>query len=294
MKCLFVYNPNSGKGKFKKKQDFIVKKLSQKFSVVDVMQTERVGHAKEIAQSACGKYDVLVCAGGDGTLSEVVSGIAEKENSPMIGYLPAGTVNDVAHSLGIPRALDKALDRIINGKPFAHDIFKAGEHYGIYVCCAGLFTETSYHTNQKDKKRFGKVAYVFHGAKKMFTTKSIPIKLTFEGGEIETSCAMLLISNSRYVASFPVNKKASLQDGLVDIVLVKEKKEIVSLSGIAKVLSIFLRGIGRKAGKDFIKLKLSSFDLETSPDVVINIDGEKAFEGSFYFEVIKEGVQIII
>ena len=256
MKCLFVYNPNSGKGKFKKKQDFIVKKLSQKFSVVDVMQTERVGHAKEIAQSACGKYDVLVCAGGDGTLSEVVSGIAEKENRPMIGYLPAGTVNDVAHSLAIPKKLDKALDHIINGKPFAHDIFKAGDHYGIYVCCAGLFTETSYATGQSSKRKLGKL-YVYLFARKMFTTKSIPIKLTFEGGEIETSCAMLLIANSRCVASFPVNKKASLQDGLVDIVLVKEKKEIVSPSGIAKVLSMFLRGIGRKAGKDFIKLKLS-------------------------------------
>lgn len=294
MKCLFVYNPNSGKGKFKKKQDFIVKKLSQKFSVVDVMQTERVGHAKEIAQSACGKYDVLVCAGGDGTLSEVVSGIAEKENSPMIGYLPAGTVNDVAHSLGIPRALDKALDRIINGKPFAHDIFKAGDHYGIYVCCAGLFTETSYHTNQKDKKRFGKVAYVFHGAKKMFTTKSIPIKLCYEGGEIEEKSAFLLISNSRYTASFPINRQADLQDGLVDVVLIKERKEKVSLSGIGKVLSLFLFGLAKRSKKGVTRLQLSSFDIQTSENSAINIDGEYAFNGSFHFEVIKGGVKILL
>ena len=294
MKCLFVYNPKSGKGKFKKKEEYIVKKLSQKFSTVDVIQTERAGHAKEIAEKACGKYDVLVCAGGDGTLSEVVGGVAEKEKAPLLGYIPAGTVNDVARSLSIPKKLDKALDHIINGKPFTHDIFKAGKCYGIYVCCAGLFTETSYATGQSNKRRLGKIAYVLHGARKMFTTKAMPIKLCYEGGEIEEKSAFLLISNSRYTASFPINRRADLKDGLVDVVLIKERKEKVSLSGIGKVLSLFLFGLAKRSKKGVTRLQLSSFDIQTSENSAINIDGEYAFNGSFHFEVIKGGVKILL
>ena len=294
MKCLMIYNPKSGKGKLVGQEKTIVQKLKSKFSIVDVQRTEYAGHAIELAQNSCGKYDVLVCAGGDGTLSEVVNGVEEKEKAPIIGYIPVGTVNDFAHSVGIPNNINKAVDKIINGVPFSHDIFKVNNKYGIYVCCAGLFTETSYNTNQKNKKKLGKVAYVFHGMKKMFSTKSLKVKFSSEEMIYEGKLAMMLMANSRYVASFPINKKACLNDGLVDVVLIKEKKNKVSLSGVNKVLSMFLFGINRKPNNKVLRLKLKSFDIETDDNTTINIDGEKGESGSFHFEVIKEGVKIFI
>ena len=128
----------------------------------------------------------------------------------------------------------------------------------------------------------------------MFTTKAMPIKLCYEGGEIEEKSAFLLISNSRYTASFPINRQADLQDGLVDIVLIKERKEKVSLSGIGKVLSLFLFGLAKRSKKGVTRLQLSSFDIQTSESSAINIDGEYAFNGSFHFEVIKGGVNILL
>lgn len=290
MRCAFIYNPNSGKIRQEKYKDYIVKRLQTKFEVVDVFPTQKPKHAVSLAKQACGKYDTLVVMGGDGTLSEVINGIAEEKNKPVIGYIPHGTVNDVGHSLSLPCNVKKCIEIILKGKTISHDIFKANNSYGIYVCCAGLFTETSYSTRQKDKKRIGKLAYFFHGCKKLLKTDSVDLKLKFEGGEIEGRFAFVLVLNSRSVAGFRINGKAKLSDGKMDILLVKDKKTKVSLKGIFKVFSLFVCGLKRQG----IRLKLDKFRLETKESEIINIDGENAFKGSFDFEVIKEAIEIIV
>jgi len=100
MRCLFAYNPVSGKGKIKKKLGYIVKKLSQKFETVKLYQTKGPGELSKIAREACGNFDVFIFSGGDGTIHEVICGLAEQENKPLLGYIPTGTVNDVARSMG--------------------------------------------------------------------------------------------------------------------------------------------------------------------------------------------------
>lgn len=294
MKCLFVYNPRSGKCKQSKYQDYIVSKLKTKYDTVDVCPTEYRGHAEKLARNSCGCYDLLVVAGGDGTLNEIVNGIAEQQQQPLVGYIPQGTVNDVGHSLRIPRRIKKAVSIILNGKPFAHDIFKANDRYGIYVCCAGLFTETSYATDQNVKKAVGKAAYFFHGLKKVFSTECVQMDFVFDGGHIEGCFAFLLVLNSRNVGSFGINRKAKLDDGLVDVVLVKDRKEKVSLSGIARVFSIFTLGFKHRLDKNIITLRLDQFHATVRSDTVINLDGEKSSEGSFTFTVIPKGVQILV
>ena len=291
MRCAFIYNPHSGKCKQEKTKDYIVSRLKTKYDEVDVFPTQYAGHAIELARNSCGKYTLLVVAGGDGTLNEIVNGLAEQEGRPVVGYIPLGTVNDVGHSLHLSKNLKKAMDTILNGKAYKHDIFKVNDRYGIYVCCAGLFTETSYATGQKSKKKMGKVAYALHGAKKLFTTPSLDLKLTFDGGSIETKAAFLLILNSRNVASFGINKKAKLNDGLVDIMIIKEKRKKVSLRVAMHVLEMFLVGLTKC--KHATRLRLNNFKVELG-DSVVNIDGEKAGVGNFDFKVIQEGIEIII
>lgn len=290
MKCAFIYNPNSGKVKQEKYKDYIVNKLLSKYEVVDVFPSQKPRHATKLAKEACGRYDTLVVMGGDGTLSEVINGIAEEENKPVIGYIPHGTVNDVGHSLKLPRNVKKCIDVILKGKTLSHDIFKANDKYGIYVCCAGLFTETSYSTRQKDKKRIGKLAYFFHGCKKLLKTNSVDLKISFDGGEIEGRFAFVLVLNSRSVAGFKINGKAKLNDGKMDILLVKDKGKKVSMKGIFKVFSLFVCGLQRQG----IRLRLDRFTVETRDDEVINIDGENAFTGGFDFQVLKNGIEIIV
>lgn len=292
MKCAFIYNPHSGKCKQAKTADYIVERLKTKYDEVDVFPTEYAGHAPILARNTCGKYPLLVVAGGDGTLNEVVNGIAEEPDKPRLGYIPLGTVNDVGHSLKLSKNLKKAMDNILNGRVFKHDIFKVNERYGVYVCCAGIFTETSYATKQKSKKKMGKVAYALHAVKKMFTTPSFNIKLTFDGGEVATRAAFMMILNSRNVASFGVNRKAKLDDGLVDVMIIKEKRKRVSLRSLLHLEELFLFGLSKcKRG---VRLRLSNFRVELDEDTIVNVDGERAGQGSFDLKVIKQGLDIIV
>ena len=288
-----MYNPYSGKGKIAKNEKYIMEKLSEKFEV-NLIRSEYAGHMGDVIRQQGENYDVIVGAGGDGSLNEIVDAVMSLTKRPRIGYIPAGTVNDVAHSLYIPRKIKKAVDNIINGKPFSHDVMKVNEKYGIYVCCSGLFTESSYSTDQKKKKKMGKIAYALHGIKKVFSTPSVKLKLSYEGGEIEGQYAIMLIINSRYVSGMRMNKNAVLNDGIVDVMLVESKKEIVNLAAVARVLKLFVRGVKHNSKKKVHHFSLDKFRIDTTDSTVINLDGEKIGAGSFNCQVVKAAVEIIV
>lgn len=292
-KCLFVYNPISGKGKVAKKEDYILNKLKEKFEV-ELVRSQYAGHMGEVIRERGSDFDVIVGAGGDGSLNEIVDAVMSLEKRPRIGYIPAGTVNDVAHSLYIPRKIEKAVDNILNGEPFSHDVMKVNDKYGIYVCCSGLFTESSYSTDQAKKKKMGKLAYALHGIKKVFSTPAVKLKLSYEGGEIEGKYAIMLIINSRYVSGMKMNKTAVLNDGVVDVLLVESKNEIVNLGAVERVLMLFARGVSHNLKKGVHHLVLDKFKIQTAESTVINLDGEKIGAGSFECQVIRQGVNIIV
>jgi len=292
-KCLFIYNPHSGKGKIVKNEEYIKNKLSQKFDV-EVVRSQYAGNIGDTIFSRGNDFDIVVVAGGDGTLNETINAVARLNKRIKIGYIPTGTVNDVAHSLYIPRSIKKSVKNILEGQPFSHDILRVNDKFGIYVCCSGLFTSSSYDTQQDKKKKMGKVAYFLNGAKKVFSTPSVKLKLIYQGGIIEGNYAIMLIINSRYTGGMRVNKKAILNDGVVDIVLAESKKEVVNFCSILRVAFMFLRGIKEKSSKKIKHLKLDKFTIETSENTIINLDGEKIGKGSFDCQVIKEGVDIIV
>lgn len=109
MKCLFLYNPQSGKGKINKYVKFAEKELKEKFEAVDVACSEGPKDMEKKAKEACGKYDYLVFSGGDGSFNEVINGICREDKKPVLGYIPTGTVNDISRSCGIPRRVRRAI-----------------------------------------------------------------------------------------------------------------------------------------------------------------------------------------
>ena len=244
-KCLFVYNPFSGKGKIKRNENKIRKMLEKKYEV-DIIPSKYQGHIYEIVTTVGKNYDLIITSGGDGTLNETVNALCHLDKKIPLGYIPAGTVNDVAHSLCIPRSIKGAVKNILNGQIFSHDVLKINNNYGIYVCCTGIFTETSYATAQNAKKKIGKSAYVFHGLKKVFSTPAVKLKITSQTEEIEGKYAIMLILNSRYVGGFRVNKNANLSDGKVDILLIESDNDMVKLSAINKLAIFFIKGFGKK------------------------------------------------
>jgi len=294
MNCLFIYNPLSGNGKIENSKNYIVDRLKEKFAIVDIKKTEFSGHAYGIVQQSCDKYDYMIVGGGDGTLNEVVNALANNSKRPILGYIPCGTVNDFAKTLKIPKNIDKALKIILNGKVSSYDIFQSNDKFGIYVCCSGVFTSSSYETKQIIKKRFGKIAYFFNGIKSLFTSKPFYLKARYEEKQFEGYFALMLLVNSRSVAGFSINKDAKLYDGKIDCLFLKcPNKKRLTFMTILRVFKVFLFGIKNvKKNKNFIYINLDKIEIECNNNV--NIDGEFAFNGNFNLSVKKEWLNIII
>ena len=268
MKCVFIYNPTSGKQKSSKIVHYVVQRLQEKYEVVQCRPTQKRGDAGEFAREACG----------------------------MIGYIPTGTTNDLAHSLGIPKKVKKALDIILAGKNINHDIFRVNNRYGIYVCAFGIFTGSSYQASQKDKKHFGRLAYFKYGAKEMFGSKPFPLTLEYNNTSLSGNFVLGIVANSKYVAGYKIDKMARCDDGFVNVILIKTtQKKWISLSSIFRVFRLFLFGMKTlNRNKKCIVTKLDKFRVSLPQDITINLDGEAGLMGSFDFEVLPNHVEIYV
>ncbi len=295
MTNIFIYNPVSGKGKLSAYKKYIIDSLEAKYGKIEWITTTHKGHACQIAKEYGEKCEYIFCSGGDGTLNEVVNGISQNEKKPIIGYIPSGTCNDVAKSLKISKNVKKAVKTLTSGVPFEHDTFKVNNRYGIYVCCAGLFSKASYKTKHQEKKLFGKIAYLFDGVKEIFTSKPLPITLITDTEEIKENCALLLILNSKSIAGFKLNKQAKLDDGVVELMLFKTAQKRIKHIDILRIINTFLFGINHsKNQKQVVYRVLDHFTLKTTEETPINLDGEKCTNGTFTFEVINKGVKILV
>ena len=296
MKCVYIYNPTSGKEKSVKIKDYVVKRLAEKYETIICRPTQKRGDAGEFAREACGVFDCIVISGGDGTMNEVINAIALMETRPTIGYIPTGTTNDLAHSLRIPKNVKKAVDIILAGKNINHDIFRVNDRFGIYVCAFGIFTGSSYQTSQKEKKQLGRLAYFKYGAKELFGSKPFPLTIEYENAKLSGNFVLGILANSRYVAGYNIDRMARCDDGFINVVLVKtSQKKWVSLTSLFRIFRLFVFGMRTlNKNKKCITLKLNKFKVQLPDDITINLDGEEGLKGSFDFEVLPNHVEIYV
>ena len=244
-KLLFIYNPNSGKGNIRKEISFILESFSVKGYEIRVFPTAKSGDAADMAKNEAYNYDLLVCAGGDGTFNEVARGLMEAKkngkNVPAIGYIPVGTVNDFATSLDIPKEIAVAVYVILNGINKAVDIgsFETGDKdelysYFTYVAAFGAFTEVAYETSQDVKNVIGKAAYFLQGVKSFPTIRPYNLKILYDGNEIEDDFIFGMIANSKSVGGFMgiTGPEVYLDDGEFDAIFIKNPKTPMDLQNI--------------------------------------------------------------
>ena len=291
MKCLLIYNQKCGRQDIVKKLDYIVSTLKTKYEVVDKKASFFDGETRDIARDACGKYDTIVVAGGDGTLHEVTCGIASQEHRPNIGILPAGTINDVSKSLKIPRNLKKCLNIILRGNTVSHDLFRINDEFGIYATAMGLLTDISYKVKSKPKKRFGKFAYYFSIPKFLFGENSFNAEIKVNGETLKEKCSLIMALNSRSVAGRKVDRKNDVGDGIVNLVIFPCKTEKIKLREIIKIVMFFGFGM-RKNTKNYKIIQTSGFELKVELPKNLTVDGEKITNDTYMFDVISPGVDI--
>lgn len=224
-RLLLVVNPRAGKetvqGQFLSLVDHFVKSGYE----VTVRTTQRGGELPEIIRTNADDYDLLVACGGDGTLNEAVTGILRYSPDSLFGYIPAGTVNDFAFSLRLPRSnLLEAAHIITKGKVFNCDIGTFDRRFFTYIAAFGAFTDISYSTPQEFKNLLGKAAYFLQGVSRLASMKSYHIRLETENENIEGDYIFGMISNTMSVAGISLTKKldVSLNDGQLEILLVKK------------------------------------------------------------------------
>ncbi len=297
VKCVFIYNPVSGKGKVVKKLPYIEKILKQKYSEVELLATKKSGDMAHLARESIGKTDAIIFAGGDGSFNDLLQGIADCENMPEIGYIPTGTVNDIARTLKIPRNIKKALKVVLNGRVEKLDCMQANDRYAMYVIAAGLFTRASYATDQKQKNEMGKIAYFLEGIHNEFAFDLFNLGITENGKRQTQNCVLVSFMNSRSVAGFPINRSANLQDGKIEVAVVAEKAKRLGFWGkvraVFSVFSLFLFGY-RAKHKHLTRLEGSAFEVDVGDNVIWNFDGEKGIGGKLRIQVIPARINMIV
>ncbi len=238
-KLLFVFNPFSGKGQIKNRLLSIVDHFVKTGYEVTVYPTQQPQDAMELVQKEAGRYELVVCSGGDGTLDEVVSGMMQRRDRVPIGYIPSGSTNDFAGSLKIPKNMDKAAQVAVGGIPFACDVGSFNEEYFVYIAAFGLFTDVSYATSQDLKNRIGHLAYLLEGVKRIASIQSYHLKISAGDQEIEDEFIYGMVTNSTSAGGFKniTGKNVKLDDGMFEVTLVKMPKNPIELNEIIASLT---------------------------------------------------------
>ena len=230
LKCVVIYNPNSGKLSNRDDIKKIYKILENYGYETEIKYTEYKGHAKEITMSLK-DVDLLLCAGGDGTLNEVISGNIERKKKILLGHLPLGSVNDVAHMYGMSNNTINNIAMLLNGKQKNIDVCLLNDSPFVYVACIGAYVDISYSTPRKLKEKYGKLAYIIYGIQQLKQNLQFyNVKYEVDGVEYTKKFSFIFITNSSRVGGVDnIYDDVKLDDNKFEVLMcdIKNKWDII-------------------------------------------------------------------
>ena len=226
MKCVVIYNPNSGRLANRMGLRRIFKILENYGYKTEVIYTQYAGHAKEITKKLKG-IDLLICAGGDGTLNEVIAGNIERKHHILLGHLPLGSVNDVAHMYGMTSSSTRNILMLLNGVDKNIDVCTINSRPFVYVACMGAFVDISYSTPRKLKEKYGRLAYVLYAIKQLKQQlKFFNIKYTIDNKEYEGRFSFIFITNSSRISGIDnIVPDVKLDDNKFEVLMMNIKSK---------------------------------------------------------------------
>lgn len=276
----FVYNPHSGINT--KTRNTVASKLSEILDIwvkagydVTVRPTQMPNDAYETALRVCNsrEYELIVCSGGDGTLNETVHGVMSSDNVLPIGYIPTGSTNDFATSVGIPKRIEKCAETIVDGTPFVTDygVFNVDRVF-TYVCAFGAFTAVTYETPQQRKNYMGHSAYIMEALKRIGEVTSYNMTFEYDGGTLTGEYVLGMVTNSKSVGGIFTLKDVSFDDGLFEVILVKKPQSIMQLqSGLSELINFNANDEHSEIIQSF---KTSHLRVTSVEPIKWNLDGE--------------------
>lgn len=280
---VFIYNPHAGKARIKGKLSDVVEIFAQNGYEVIIKPTRKHGDATEYAREYAAEMncDRIVCSGGDGTLSEVVTGIVQAGIRIPVGFIPAGTTNDFGYSMKIPGNILNAAFLASNCTPVPSDVGEINGATFIYTAAFGLFSDVSYATPQNVKNILGRMAYILSGASKLYNVKSYHLMLDYDADvqnseesvheRIEGEFIYGMISNSDSVGGFHgiAGKGVQFDDGIFEMILIRKPHNIIELTDIVNEL------LNKKLdSENIVYARVSNVNLVSSEELPWSLDGE--------------------
>jgi len=236
-----IYNPSSGREIIRRRLPDILNLLEEAGYETSCFATRGEHDATEEAERAVARgFDVIIAAGGDGTIYEVVNGMAEKKGRPALGIIPCGTSNDFARAIGVPRSVERACRIISKGQTKKVDLGRINDRYFMNIAGGGSLTELTYEVPSKMKTLIGQLAYYMKGLEKLPSLRPTRMRLeTRQGVVIDDEIMLFLIANSHSVGGFDkLAPGADISDGKLDCIVVKK----ASLPEIIRLATLTIRG----------------------------------------------------
>ncbi|TLS36023.1 diacylglycerol kinase [Pseudalkalibacillus caeni] len=266
-----IYNPTSGREQVKRQLPYILERLEKAGYEASAHATTSEGDATEAAKKAVEReFDLVIAAGGDGTIYEVLNGIAEQTFRPKLGIIPAGTTNDFARAIHVPRTIEGAMDIICDGYEMPIDVGKVNNKYFINIAGGGRLTELTYEVPSKLKTMLGQLAYYLKGVEMLPSIRPTAVKMEYDGKLFEGEIMLFLVANSNSVGGFEkLAPTADLNDGLFDLIVLKK----TNLAEFIRLATNALRG-DHINDPNVLYTKASRIKVEASDKMQLNLDGE--------------------
>lgn len=289
-----IYNPTSGREAIRRDLVDILDVYEQAGYETSAFATtpEENSAMNEATRAAKAGFDLIIAAGGDGTINEVVNGIAPLEHRPMMAIIPAGTTNDYARALRIPREDPLAAARVIlKGRAAKMDIGQSNDSYFINIAAGGSLSELTYSVPSKLKSMYGYLAYVVKGAEMLTSIKPMDLHIKYDDGEFKGKSAMFFLALTNSVGGFEqIVPDAKLDDGKFTLLIVKTTKFAEILNLITEVLK------GKHINNpNLIYAKSECVEVSSlkNDKIMINLDGEYGGDAPVTFINHKQHIKIV-
>ena len=275
---LFIYNPTSGTGQVKAALAPVLDVFAKAGWLTTAYPTQCRGDAARVVRELGPRFDRVVCAGGDGTLSEAAAGLLELDCPPPLGYIPFGSTNDCATTLRLPRKpREAALVAAGTGVPVPIDTGRLNGKPFIYVAAFGAFTKVAYDTPQELKNTFGHLAYIFAGIASLPTIAPYHMTVEFDEQTLEDDFYFGMVSNSQSIGGLkpPKAERVVLDDGLFEVTLVRKPLKLADLTdGLQALINLSQND---RSGA-LVQFQARSLTFASDQSIPWTVDGE--FGGS--------------
>lgn len=286
-----IYNPTSGREMFKRYLPDVLHKLESAGYEASCHATKCAGDATKAAREAAKRgFDIVVAAGGDGTLNEVVNGLVGQQHRPKLGIIPGGTTNDFARAIGVSRSIEEAIDIICEGYSIPLDIGRANNKYFINIAGGGRITELTYEVPSKLKTVLGQLAYYLKGIEMLPSLNPTYVEMEYDGKLLQEEITLFLITNTNSVGGFEkLAPDASINDGLFDLLVLRKG----TLADLIKVATQAVRG-EHINNPQILYTQASRIKVHTPDKLMINLDGEYGGDTPMEFENMYHYLEVFV